>query len=154
YGVCYMLMIFPRSPDLDREYSSRTIVDQSLLDLEHWLPSWAREDYLDRPGVAAANARVLKTLEQPIPMHFPHETPLEEVLKYIIATARCEDGRALPIYVNPVGLQEAEKTSVSPVVIDLEDLPLNTTLRLALEQLGLVYFVKDGLLQIVGARYE
>ena len=36
----------------------------------------------------------------------------------------------------------------SPVTLDLEGVPLKTTLRLMLKQLGLAYCVKDGLLII------
>jgi hypothetical protein len=51
-------------------------------------------------------------------------------------------------YVDPIGLKEAEKSVQSPVQIDLEGVPLSATLRLALEQLGLRYDVRDGLLCI------
>ncbi|MBV8234029.1 MAG: hypothetical protein JO329_28960, partial [Planctomycetaceae bacterium] len=60
----------------------------------------------------------------------------------------------IPIYVDPVGLQEAEKTMTSPVTLDLEGVPLKTTLRLLLKQLGLTYTVKDGLLTITSESSE
>ncbi len=65
---------------------------------------------------------------------------------YIRAATRDPEGREVTIYVDPVGLKEAEKTMKSPIQIDLAGLPLSTTLRLALKQLGLVYRVRDGLL--------
>ncbi|HKI17391.1 MAG TPA: hypothetical protein VKA15_05905 [Isosphaeraceae bacterium] len=43
----------------------------------------------------------------------------------------------IPIYVDPVGLQEAEKSMTSTVTIDLEQVPLRASLRLLLQQLGL-----------------
>jgi hypothetical protein len=53
-----------------------------------------------------------------------------------------------------VGMQEVEKTMLSPVQIDLEGLPLSTTLRPVLEQLGLTYRVRDGLLFITSENSE
>src|SRR5258707_4795193 len=42
----------------------------------------------------------------------------------------------------------------SPVTLDLEGVPLKTTLRLLLKQLGLTYTVKDGLLTITSESSE
>ena len=49
-------------------------------------------------------------------MPFPNETPLEDVIKYIRASTKSPafpDG--IPIYVDPLGLTEADKTMASPV---------------------------------------
>ena len=54
----------------------------------------------------------------------------------------------IPIYVDPIGLQDSDKTMASTVVIDLDGIPLKTTLRLLLKQLSLEYVVKDGLMTI------
>ena len=43
---------------------------------------------------------------------------------------RASGGKPMPIYVDPLGLQDAEKTLTSPVTIDLEDVPLRFSLRL------------------------
>jgi RNA polymerase sigma factor (sigma-70 family) len=91
---------------------------------------------------------ILKKLNEPVAMSFANETPLEDVLKYIKAATAGPKGDCLPIYVDPIGLAEAEKTLTSPVTMDLEGVPLKTTLRLLLKQLGLAYCVKDGLLYI------
>jgi hypothetical protein len=91
---------------------------------------------------------ILKKLEEPISMSFANETPLEDVLKYIKSTTQGPADTGLPIYVDPVGLNQAEKTMTSPVTLDLEGVPLRITLRLLLKQLGLTYDVKDGLLTI------
>ncbi len=91
---------------------------------------------------------ILAKLEQPVTMSFANETPLEEVLKYIKAMTQGSNDNGLPIYVDPVGLNEAGKTMASPVTLDLEGVPLKTTLRLLLKQLGLTYTVKAGLLTI------
>jgi hypothetical protein len=146
FGVTYMLLIFGFD-DYGRG-SPRSIGDSLVYSLRERLPELAAESLADRGSVAAANERVLKALDQVIPMHFPHATPLKDVLKYIRATALCPDGRGIPIYVDPVGLNEAEKSETSPVQLELEGVPLSTTLRLILRQLGMTYYVKDGLLEI------
>ena len=94
------------------------------------------------------NIAVIKKLEEPMTLHFPTETPLEEVLKHVKDATKGADGKRLSIYVDPQALQEAEKTLESPVVIDLEDVPLRLSLRLVLKQLGLAYCVRDGVVMI------
>ncbi|MFO0892188.1 MAG: hypothetical protein U0790_24000 [Isosphaeraceae bacterium] len=95
------------------------------------------------------NVAILKKLEEPVSLRFPNETPLEDVLKLIKKSGvKGEDGRSIPIYVDPTGLAEAEKTMTSPVVIDLDDVPLKFSLRLVLKQLGLAYCIRDGVLII------
>jgi hypothetical protein len=91
---------------------------------------------------------IFAKLERPIPMKFPDETPLEDLLKYVKSATVGPNDNGIPIYVDPVGLQEAHKTMTSPVTIDLEGVPLGTTLHFVLKQLGLIYEVKDGLLTI------
>jgi hypothetical protein len=91
---------------------------------------------------------ILAKLEEPVSMPFANDTPLEEVLKYIKSATTGANDNGIPIYVDPVGLQEAEKTLRSPVSLDLDGVPLKTTLRLLLKQLGLTYTVNDGLVTI------
>ncbi len=82
-------------------------------------------------------------------MHFVEETPLEDVLSSIKTATTSADGKPIPIYVDPIGLLQAEKTMASTVTnIDLDSVPLRTSLRLCLAQLDLAYYVKDGLLVI------
>ncbi len=94
------------------------------------------------------NLAVIKKLEEPVTLHFPVETPLEVVLKHVKDATKVADGKRLSIYVDPLGLQEADKTMTSPVIIDLEDVPLRLSLRLVLKQLGLAYCVRDGVVVI------
>ncbi len=81
-------------------------------------------------------------------MHFTDETPLDEVLKHITKATTTPSYAGIPIYVDPIDLQEAERSLDSTVQIDLEGVPLRTTLRLGLRQLGLDYSVRDGYLRI------
>jgi hypothetical protein len=52
------------------------------------------------------------------------------------------------VYIDPIGLQEAEKTLQSPIAIDLEGVPLRTSLSLVLNQLDLSYALEGGVLVI------
>ena len=109
-------------------------------------------DLLDRDPKTKS---ILAKLDEPISMSFANETPLEDVLKYIKSATQGPNDSGVPIYVDPVGLNEAEKTLTSPVTLDLEGVPLKTTpLRLLLKQLGLTYTVKDGLLTITSESSE
>ena len=51
-------------------------------------------------------------------MSFANETPLEDVLKYIKSATAGPNDTGIPIYVDPVGLQEAEITMTSPVTME------------------------------------
>ena len=98
------------------------------------------------------NRLILAKLDEPISMSFNEETPLEDVLKYIKQATTTATYQGIPIYVDPIGLQEADKTMTSTVRnMDLEGVPLRVTLGLLLKQLDLEYVVKDGLLKIGNA---
>ncbi|MBI1832577.1 MAG: hypothetical protein HYR84_14140 [Planctomycetes bacterium] len=89
------------------------------------------------------------SLEKPISMPFQAETPLEDVIKYIQSATRSNSlPEGIPIYVDPIGLQEAEKTLTSPITLNLEGVTLKKCLKLLLKQLDLTYTVKDGLMTI------
>jgi hypothetical protein len=99
----------------------------------------------------AQEARTWFKLLQTPSVAFPKETPLEDMLKSVRAALRGkEKGEpGVPIYVNPVALQEAEHTMKSPVEWDQEGVPLATSLRLMLDQVGLAYRVTlDGLVVV------
>jgi hypothetical protein len=90
----------------------------------------------------------LKKLDEFVAMSFANETPLDDVLKYIKQASTTKTYSGIPIYIDPKGLQEAEKSLNSTIQIDLEGVPLKTTLRLILKQLDLAYCVRDGVLII------
>ena len=71
-----------------------------------------------------------------------------DVLTHIKNETRDPSGRDLPIYVDPIGLLEADKTMQSPVRFAVQNAPLRTTLDLILRQLGMVYEVRGGLIHI------
>jgi hypothetical protein len=100
---------------------------------------------LSRVDKNPKNQAVLKKLDEPASLHFP-ATPLEDVLTHIKENVKLPDGKRIPIYVDPEGLQETGRTMSVPVTIDLEDVPLKFSLRLLLKQVGLAYCVHDGVL--------
>ena len=106
-------------------------------------------------GKDPQSQRILAALDQPIFMSINADTPLEDFLRYVKNATTTKTYSGIPIYVDPVGLQEAEKSMTSTIRgIDLEGIPLRRTLQLALKQLDLVYFVEDGLLFITSNESE
>lgn len=93
-------------------------------------------------AVTPAAARIWIALGKPLSMPFSDETPLEDVLKYIqSATQDAELPGGVQFYVAPAALLEAEHTSQSPVKLNLESVPVTTSLKLVLDQLDWVYRV-------------
>ncbi len=105
-------------------------------------------DFTTEPRFRVANERIRRKLDEPIAMHFPTETPLDEVLRHI-KNATSEPGfPGIPIYVDPIGLQSAERSLNSTVSIDIGAIPVRDALGLCLKQLGLGYAVRSGYLHI------
>jgi hypothetical protein len=102
-----------------------------------------------RPGSRGVQTGfVLDKLEEPVSMSFANPTPLEDALKYIKQATTGPNDPGVPIYVDPVALVNSGQTMTSPITLDLDGIPLKTTLRLMLKQIGLDYTVQDGLLKI------
>ena len=116
---------------------------------ERRLNRYGDADYLfDRDEKTKA---ILRKLGEPLTMNFNTDTPLSDVLKYIKDATQDEAAglpSGIPIYIDPIGLQDADKTEADTVKINLEGIPLKATLRLILRQLSLTYTVKDGLMTI------
>jgi hypothetical protein len=145
FGAGYMAFIFGRAATQPPRTYFPT--DQILEAVRPWFPPISRSPYLE-------NARIRDWLERPIPMRFPDETPLDDVLKYIKQATTTPGYSGIPIYVDPIGLQEAERSLNSTVQIDLEGVALRETLGLCLKQLGLTYGVKEGRLRITSQDEE
>jgi hypothetical protein len=147
FGVTYMVLTFGRSPDNSTWPYSPT--SHLLNALRAGFPPHRSgfPDTSERSDVV--NARLLNALERPIPLRFPQETPLEDILTYIRQATMDDDGRpAIPIYVDPVGLRNARQTMQSKVSIDREGAALKHSLRMCLKKLGLAFSVRDGWLMI------
>ena len=100
-------------------------------------------------------ARTWLRLARTVAVPFGEETPLKDVLNFLREQAREPEkgkdgpGTPLPIYLDPVGLEKAEEDADSTVAIQLEGVPLSTSLGLILDQLGLTYRVQqDGILVV------
>ena len=89
-------------------------------------------------------AQALTKLDEPIAMSFADDTPLIEVLKYVKTATTTPSFSGIPIFVDPAALQEVDRSLTSPIKIDLEGVPLRTSLRLVAEQLRLAYYVSEG----------
>jgi RNA polymerase sigma factor (sigma-70 family) len=103
------------------------------------------------PGDEKRNQAILAKLEENLAMNFAMDTPLSDVKKYLEEATLDEKAglpKGIPIYVDPLGLKLANKTMADTVTIQFEGIPLRTTLRLLLHQLGLAYRVEGGLLLI------
>jgi hypothetical protein len=141
FGVGYLCMALPYSRIPHYEEPRIDFVTDQFLNALRPLVSPRSRGFV-------SNARNLEALERPISMRFLDEIPLGDLLKYIAMATSTPDYPGIPIYVDPLGLQEAERSLQSIVSIDLQGVPLKTTLRLCLKQLGLAYFVEDGCPQI------
>jgi hypothetical protein len=151
FGAGYMILAFGHDPIA---YPWRLPTDQFLIALKPWFPRAAEGFFVSSDSVAAVNVRILKALDQPVPAHFPEGETLEDFIKRIQTATKDADGKVVPIYVDPIGLQEAEKTPQSVMYMDLECVPLKTTLGLCLKQLDLAYQIRDGVLLITSAESE
>jgi len=97
-----------------------------------------------------SQGKIQSVLDLPIFLDWPDETSLEEVIERIKVSSSGTGlfPRGIPIYVDPVGLQQAGKTLSSRVNAPPPDeivslLPLREKLRVILEPLGLAFQVKD-----------
>jgi hypothetical protein len=98
---------------------------------------------------------IIEALEQPIALTYPDGAHLDQVLREIKRQmtknpklSKLPTG--IPIYVDPIGLQEAERSLNSTVKRppSADTLALGEHLRRVFEPLGLGYVVKDGFLMI------
>jgi hypothetical protein len=141
-----MAIAFGQGPD-----SGVILPSERLLNaIRTWVPGVAQGYFPKSEGNAFGNKRILDALERTVPMNFPKETPLDDILKYVRQETQLGNWE-LPIYVDPVGLQEAERSLTSTVTLDLTGVPLKTTMHLILSQLGLGYSVRDGFLFVTSA---
>lgn len=106
------------------------------------VPSFSEERGKER------NHKLFEKLDMDISMPFPNATPLEKVLSYVANATKDKEYKGIPIYLDPEGLADAEKTPASTIVINIEGVPLRASLALALRQLGLRYFVTSGMIVV------
>lgn len=95
---------------------------------------------------------VVDLMDRPLALTYADGEPLEQFLKDI---KRCSTGQpklpaGIPIYVDPIGLSEADKSMVSTVKRPPSDqrLTLREQLDRVLKPLGLEFVVREGFLMI------
>jgi hypothetical protein len=96
----------------------------------------------------AAERSLVEKLGLPISMSFADETPLEDVLKYIMQATATPTSSGIHIYVDPMGLLEAGREPTSTIQINMEGVPLKTTLKTALNSIGLTYEIDEMILVV------
>jgi hypothetical protein len=118
-------------------------VENGLLRVE-----WRGYRLLDRDPQTKV---ILARLQEKIDLTF-EKTPLEDVLTHIKqATSKGKDGKGIPIYVDPLGLQEADKTLTTPISFTAKGEPLKSSLARLLRSIDLTYVVKDGFLMVTSS---
>jgi hypothetical protein len=141
----------PEAPSLSHWLGTTSLLDQVRVAIQEGDrilgPTKHRAGFL---GYAPnRSGRLSVVLERTIDMPFGQETALDDVFKYIRSSTRGPDmPEGVPIYVDPYALAEVQKTMASPVVLDVQGLPLRVSLLVMLRQLDLTYAVDDGLLTI------
>jgi hypothetical protein len=98
---------------------------------------------------AASDNAIRMALSQPFDAKLiprPTLALLLKEIKRVTTNGVLWDG--IPIFVDPIGLQEAGRTMNSPVTVSSKAVPIRKALKDALGQLKLLYSVKDGWLLI------
>ena len=149
FGLGYMTLN-RRGDDFEQSSYVHTAADEFLEAARPLLPPVVRRFSAKTAAIADENARIRGLLDRKVPLRFRDGVTLQAFLDHIRAATRAADGRELPIYVDPVALQDADKTMDSIVSIDLGDGVLETTLGIALRQIFLTAYVSDGMLYITG----
>jgi hypothetical protein len=108
-----------------------------------------KADSLPRPAeLARINAKIQEKLDQMIDADLPRDTDLGSFLKYIEQTTTDATFPGIPIYVDPLGLQEAQTSIDTKLPSVFQVATLRDILHVALRQLKLSYSVRDGFLMI------
>jgi len=108
--------------------------------------------HVDAPPRTVPETKTWLKLQAIVPVNFPDGTSLQDLVKFVRESTRDVGNglpRGIPIYVDPQGLNDVDKTMASTVTIDLDGIPLGKALRLAVQTLGMVVELdKDGLVTI------
>jgi hypothetical protein len=95
---------------------------------------------------------IYDALDHPLGLTYPDEAPLEDVLKEIRqrTTGSPKLKTGIAIYVDPIGMQEAEKSMLSTInrPPSADTLTLGEHLTHILHRLQLAYVVRDGFLMV------
>jgi hypothetical protein len=150
FGFAYLALTFGKSqlfivaPHLPTEGLINRLLRPGGPPIQSDFPDFTTPGFL-----RVRNQVLMRKLDQPIPFHFPEDAPLEDILRHIRRTTADESFPGIPMYVDPVGLQNAERSLRSTVRnIDRDALPVKDGLRLCLRQLDLGFSVREGFVMI------
>jgi hypothetical protein len=150
FGFAYLALTFGKSqffivaPHLPTEGMINRLLRPGGPPINASLPDFANDAF-----TTVKNRVIMKKLDQLIPMHFPDDVPVEDVLKYIRSATADVNFPGIPIYVDPVGLENSEKTLASTVrSLDFDAIPAKDGLGLCLKQLDLGFSVRQGFVMI------
>ena len=98
--------------------------------------------------------QALRQLRTPMTLTITRAQPvlLEDFFKQIQIVSQNQNNKALPIYTDPMGLQEADKSLAVAIEATTSRMPIQDRLKRALPPLGLDFFVKDGLITVTSAK--
>ena len=94
------------------------------------------------------NQQIEKQLDLLIDAEFPKPIALDQFLKHIKQETTKARPPGIPIYVNPIGLQDAEKDMDFAVTLNQKQKPVREILTQGLMGTGLSFAVRDGYLMI------
>jgi hypothetical protein len=99
------------------------------------------DDSVESRGIASK-------FNEPIAMKFPDKTMLKDVQSHLAKALKGQKSTPLKVSLDLKDLQKRENAGVVTVSMDVEGVPLRTTLRLLLKQAGLIYSLEKGILHI------
>ena len=111
------------------------------------LPTWNyyRLDPITRQITAQLRKPVRLSLIEGRKLRF------DEFLREVRILSADADQKSIPIYVDPIGLQDVNHTLATFVEVERDQVPIAEHLRRALGPLGMDYSVRDGLLTVTSA---
>ncbi len=156
-GVLY-LRIFDSSGTMivDTDETKQPRAGRQIRDLKKQLAALDPE----KKQAASDEEQVISTVESIVgftPAPGTQTMSFDEFLRELNRVSACEktiagafwtNGGHLPIYIDPVGLPEAQKTRTSAVTVPALPQPIGKTLSDVLKPLGMAYLIKDGMLMI------
>jgi hypothetical protein len=88
---------------------------------------------------------IVAQLNRPRAVRFDHKLPLKDAVERIKGLRRGNGDTAFEIFFGQQDSPEVQKAKGTPVLIDVENVPLRTTLRLLLAQAGMEFSIKKGI---------
>gem|GEM_PF-5123525 len=116
--------------------------------IEGYYLAQSSKEALKQQELQKKTEHVRELLSRKCDLAFPHGVSLDQFLKAVRSATSSKNDPGIPIYVNPVGLQDASKSLESDVVVEPRG-TLAEVLDRVLKPLNLQYEVQNGFLMIV-----